>query len=166
MIEELNRKWKIYKEKIEKQMNRNCLPFGDLQPIGENGGYHIPLVIGFQKENLGEPVAGYCRDFELLKEKADVPRIKFKKMIGYTACARAEINDMQYFDRLMRCLIKEIRLTVEHALGFPPTEPSYGYYIKFSDFKDEENYAACSFEVECNAYPMVQLGRDRNDQRL
>lgn len=160
MIDELNRKFKPYREKIERMMNKKCLPFGDLQP---GNVYHLPIVCSYQETITEVAFAGMIKDFFLKEEDSQAP-IKIKRMIGYAAASRVALDGQESFEKLFKCIFEEIKLTLGKANKAYYTEAGYGYYIKISELKDEENYAAVSFTVESNFIPMVQIGRT-SDQR-
>lgn len=162
-LDELNFKWRVFKTKIEAELNKNSIGFGDLQP---GNIYHIPIVTGFRTKFDGPALAGFTKEFFLKEDKANTPDLKFPVLIGYAFGSRISLFGEEYLERQMRCIIEEIKLSLKHASGITPEDPHYGYYIKLSDFVDVENYAAYEFTVESKVIPMVQLGRKREDVEL
>lgn len=150
---ELNKRWSIYKTKFEAEMNKNSLPFGDLQP---GNIYHLPIITSYQT-TFNSPQAGFTKDMFVKKENAEKPNLKYASLIGYTMAFRLALSDENYFNKNIRSLIEEIKLTLKMNLKLTPEDPHYGYYIKLGDFEDKLDSAAYQFTIESNVIPMIQL---------
>jgi len=160
---ELNKRWQKYKTELENELNKNSIPFGEIQP-----GYIIfcPIITSYQTK-FDVPQAGFIHDFFVKEENAKTPTVNYPVLIGYTACCRFAINDEAYFNRNIRYLIESIKLTLKHTSGISYNEPHHGYYIKLSDFEDYPDSACYKFTVESNVIPMIQLGRNhKTDSEL
>jgi len=162
-LEKLNAKWRVYKTKIETELNKNSIGFGDIQP---GHIYHVPIVTGFRKEFTGPALAGFTKEFFIKEDKVKTPDIKFPILVGYTFGFRILHNNEEYMERQMRCIIEEIKLSLRYASGITPDQPHYGYYIKLSDFEDIENCAAFGFVVESKVIPMIQIGKESKPAEL
>ena len=163
IIVELNNKWRIFADKIEKEMNANCESFGDLQP---GDMYILPIIIGYQTKDFDKPFAGSVRDFFLRQEDAKNPEVSLNRLIGYAACGRAVSKSQEEFERCWKYLFEEIKLTLENHLKISPKEKGYGYYIKISNLVERDDTAAYMFSVESNFVPMIQIGRKKEDAQL
>lgn len=165
MINKLNKKWRILVNKLEKELNKNCEEFGNLYPGGNTGVYHLPIISSFQEKLTDKLFAGMVQDFQLKREDAE-PNIKLSRAIGYSMASRAALKSQKEFEKSMRFLIEELKMTLQHHLNHNHNTPGYGHYIKISNFKDEKDYAAFSFTITSNWISMIQLGRSSKDLYL
>jgi hypothetical protein len=161
--QKLNAKWIYFKTKIEAELNKNSIGFGDIQP---GHIYHLPIVTGYRTDFKAPALAGFTKDFFIKLETANTPDVKFPIVIGYSMGARLVANDEAYMEHQMRCIIEEIKLSIKHASGLTPEEPHYGYYVNLSEFEDMENYAAYQFMVTSKIVPMIQLGRTSDNVEI
>lgn len=160
----LNKKFNRYFRSIEKQLNKNTNPFGDLQP---GNLYHVPVItkLGDGKKVLKRsdrsiiseiPIkAGHIRDI-LIKEE-DVKVIQIADYIGYSFASRILAGTLP--TKSLRFVIADLILRLEKELGFKHTdvESTGDYYIKFNGFTERDDMAAFKIEIETCCVPNIDL---------
>jgi hypothetical protein len=172
----LNKVVAEYFEKLEKELNVNSVPYGDIQPGNLYNCYQIQGLAGvfrLPKSNvdafkLPPYQAGHVKD--VLIQDDDKNKILVRRLIGYTACSKIEsTNDPKFTEIALKPLILEMLMSLEKELGFDHKTPHHGKYATFQRpgvqtglfFRDMEDYAACELRLFSDTYPLINLKEEK-----
>ena len=150
----LNQVCNDYFRSIEKELNKNTVPFGDLQP---GNLYHVPIInkLGEGKtvvkridNSILEEVPtkiGHIKDIQVRED--DIKIIKISDYIGYMMVTRIIAGSLPVDN--LKYIMQDLLFRLKKELGFDHNILNTGdYYIKINGFTEEENISAFKLEIE------------------
>src|ERR1700722_2337073 len=165
---ELNKVVFDYLNQVEKDLNVNSIPHGDIQPgnlyhwwqlTSLGGAFRIPH--GVDAFNLPTPTCGQVKD--ILVDDSNKNKIIVRRLIGYTAASRiTQYNDPEYTKKALSHIILDMVMSLEKELGYSNKAPHHGHFATFKrpgdpfrPFRDMESHAAYELRLYSDTYPAI-----------
>lgn len=165
-----NRLGKFFK-RLEKKLNKNSMPYGDLQP---GNLFIVPQILGFgggvtvvppggEAFSLQPPVAGQIRDAMI--QESNKNKFVIRRFIGYAMAARLalEEDDEKVFNKL-RFIIEEMIMTAMRQAGFDHNTLHHGRFAQLERtgrpgvyLTDVEDSAAFEIRLYSDTYPAFNI---------
>lgn len=170
---ELNKVVFDYLNQVEKELNVNSIPYGDIQPGNSYNcwqlnslGQAFRLPNDCDVFNLPPPTCGQVKEIQV--DNSNKNKIIVRRLIGYTAASRIiEKNDPEYTKKALAPLILDMTMSLEKELGYSYQIPHHGNFATFKRpgdpfgmFRDIENYAAYEIRLYSDTFPAINLKKD------